>query len=282
MKNFIFLYLFVLLGLISCERQTAQQLKKEQPSLLSKDKKIFLDSININITTHEFRYQLDSAAISLKDLVYYCQQSKNIAHTIGLVQLVCAGMENNLEEQNHEYWAGILYDLRRFYENIAILKSEKQKIFMDIGSGNGEKLFTALCLGFERAIGIEYSDSLVNIANRNLHLFTLENKIQNIHADAFQVAPQLYQQADFIYLYSPIKDNMQMAKLAQKILQEMKNGALLMEVRFVYGEELEKLTQWQFPPFGGTLVIKKQDDEFYFAEFDHHQTTWREVVKKTL
>lgn len=275
MKNLILKTFLILFLLVSCDEIE----KQSQVVLISQDKKVFLDRLDTNEQVKMLLYQLDSANISLKDIVNYCRSSNNPMQSIGLIQIACASMENNLEEQNYEYWAGILYDLKRFYENVTLLKNDKQKVFMDVGSGNGEKLFVALCLGFEQAIGIEYADSLVAIANRNLQLFTAENKAQNIHADAFEVKKEVYQEADFIYLYSPIKDNLTMARLTQKILNNMKDGAILLEVRFVYGEELAKLMNWQLPLSAGLFVIKKQDEKFYLAEYDHHQTRWKKIEK---
>ena len=274
MKTFLFHTLFISLLFFGC---TETKTETKQIVSLPKAKKLFLDKIDVNEQVKTIHYQLDSAKISLKDIVDYCQISKNANQNIGLIQVACASMENNLEEQNHDYWAGILYDLKRFYEHLSLLKSEQNQVFIDVGSGNGEKLFASLCLGFKRAIGIEYSDSLVAIANRNLHLFIVQKQVQNHHADAFQVAPTIYQEADFIYLYSPIKDNLAMAKLTQKILQEMKEGTILLEVRFVYGEELKTLMRWDLPTFAGTVVFKKQDTRFYFAEYDNHQTVWKQI-----
>jgi 16S rRNA G966 N2-methylase RsmD len=277
MKNHV-LMLSIFYFFLSCEQKPQQS--KQLINGLTVEKKLFLERININNEPQNIDFLLDSAKIDLIDLVLFCRQSKNEAHQIGLIQAVCAGMQNNLETRNEEYWAGILYDLTRFCENVQILKTDKQKVFMDVGAGNGEKLFTALCLGFEQAVGIEYSADLVPIATQNLNALVKSQQIQIIHQDAFQVLPQTYANADFIYLYSPIKDNQTMAKLTYQILQQMKNGTVLLEVRFVYGEELAQLSAWEIPNMAGLFAIKKQENEFYYADYDHHQTKWIKIRPK--
>ncbi len=44
----------------------------------------------------------------------------------------------------------------------------KGRVFVDLGSGKGKAVYLASLMGFERCIGVEYSDSLHQIAIRNL------------------------------------------------------------------------------------------------------------------
>lgn len=268
--------LLVVLG--GCEQKKEQS--KTEENLLSAEKGLFLEKLDVNAQVREVIYLLDSAKVELAEVVYFCRQSKNEAQNIGLVQAACAGMANNLETRNEDYWAGILYDLSRFYENVKLLKTDEHQVFMDVGAGNGEKLFAALCLGFDKAVGIEYSADLVPLATQNLQTLIQNQQIQIIHQDAFLISPQIYANVDFIYLYSPIKDNQTMAKLTYQILQQMKNGTVLLEVRFVYGEELARLAHWQLPNMAGLFAIKKQENNFYYAEYDHHHTKWIEIIQK--
>lgn len=242
---------------------------------ITPEKVLFLNQLDLLDTEQTIKRQLDSANITNQDLIGFCQLSLDIDRKTTLIQIARSHIPNNLQEENHEYWAGILYDLRRFIENVSLLKQPQDKIFMDVGSGNGEKLYVSLCLGFEKAIGIEYSKDLVQIAQESLQDFEQNNQIQTIHQDAFKVPKEVYEKADFIYLYSPIKDNTMMANLTFQIMQNMKDGAKLLEVRFVYRDELVRVSGLSIPHLAGLFALKKHNNKFYYAEYDHYQTKWK-------
>jgi len=91
--------------------------------------------------------------------------------------------------------------------NIRVLINETQKIahpdiFIDIGSGKGKACFYASKY-FCRVIGVEFSDALVEIAEKNKNNFRREN-IEFIVGDAGQ-----YDLPDFqslIFLFNPFDD----------------------------------------------------------------------------
>jgi len=53
----------------------------------------------------------------------------------------------------------------------------------------------------------------------------------------------------------------------------MKNGALLLEMRFVYNKELQKKTGLKFPD-AADIVMKKENDKFYYAQMQGKQKEW--------
>jgi precorrin-6B methylase 2 len=274
MPNSLFLFLLTCF-LMACD--ASHQPKGEQNSAFSPEKLQFLTQINLYQEGNSLKYQLDSAGISSRDIIHFCQVSFDIDKKTTLIQVIRSAVSNDLKEENHEYWAGILYDLRRFIENVSLLKTRENKVFMDVGSGNGEKLYAALCLGFQKAIGIEYSTDLMQISEESLKDFVQNKEIELIHGDALEVSKDVYAEADFIYLYSPIKDNQVMAQLTHHIMQSMKENAILLEVRFVYRDELAKISGLELPDMAGLFALKKQKGRFYYAEYDQHETKWRKL-----
>lgn len=270
--------LLIFLFISACSSATQEQSTQEMA--IPHEKIQLLNEIQLYQHEQILKSQLDSANISPEDIVHFCQVSFDIERKTALIHAIRSEIPNNLQEINQEYWAGILYDLKRFIENVSLLKQADNKVFMDVGSGNGEKLYAALCLGFEKAIGIEYSPDLVKIAKESLQNFEQSGQIQIILSDAFEVKPEIYAQADFIYLYSPIKDNDLMAKLTYQIMQSMKNGAKLLEVRFVYRNELANISKLEIPEMAGLFALKKENKKFYYAEYDPHQTKWVALPSK--
>jgi SAM-dependent methyltransferase len=268
------LVFLMLLFSFACSPYATLQEQSRQNLAITQEKIQFLNQIQLYQDSKNLKYQLDSANISAKDIVNFCQVSFDIERKTTLIHAVRSEIPNNLQEINQAYWGGILYDLSRFIENVNLLKQSQDKVFIDVGSGNGEKLYAALCLGFEKAIGIEYSPDLVQIAHESLQEFEQSGQVQTILSDAFEISPEIYAQADFIYLYSPIKDNELMAKLTYQIMQSMKNGAKLLEVRFVYQNELAKISNLYIPPMAGLFALKKENKQFYYAEYDQYQTKW--------
>jgi 16S rRNA G966 N2-methylase RsmD len=252
----------------------ALQEQSKQGTVMTHEKIQFLNQLQLYQQGKNLKNQLDSAEVSSQDIVNFCQVSFDIERKTALIHAIRSAIPNDLQEINQEYWGGILYDLQRFIENITLLKQADNKVFMDVGSGNGEKLYASLCLGFEKAIGIEYSPDLVKIAKESLQDFEQSGQIQTILGDALEIKPEIYAQADFIYLYSPIKDNELMAKLTYQIMQGMKNGARLLEVRFVYCNELAKISGLDIPQMAGLFALKKENKQFYYAEYDQYQTKW--------
>jgi precorrin-6B methylase 2 len=61
--------------------------------------------------------------------------------------------------------------------------------FVDYGSGKGRVLLLAARHGFRRVVGIEFAQSLVETAARNLREVGLEERVELLHLDAAQFDP---------------------------------------------------------------------------------------------
>lgn len=239
----------------------------------------FLAKIELKTPNEVLQRQMDSLKVSLMDIYKYCQSNSQMALKSKVITCIYGKVDNYLQEEKPEYEQGILYDLNKFNAVLLNFKEPQHKTFLDVGSGNGEKLYAALCWGFEKSVGLEYSKKLVQISQNALQEFMQNKKIDIIHADALKTSPEIYQNMDVIYLFSPIKDNKIMAQLTENILKNMKNGALLLEMRFAYHKELSKRLQLTLPATAD-IAIKKEGDKFYYTPAQDTAKNWTLLEKK--
>ena len=275
MRYFFFFILILFLGacgISSHSEKGSSELIKEQelppPYVLSDDKENFLDKVDLLHYPDEILIALEAEEISLKDIEAYCLKKDSTAREASLITAITSGFHNDLSEGNSDYWGGILYDMESYVSIINRLKSEKHKTFMDIGSGNGEKIYAAKCVGFEKGFGLEYAPELVNISKEFLQPYIANSTIKVQLGNALEIEGNYYGKADFLYMYSPIKSHETMAFLYERIMNNMKDGATLLEVRFVYAKEIRERTQLNFPEFSGVFAIEKVDGKFYYLRFD--------------
>lgn len=192
---------------------------------------------------------------------------------------MASGFENNVSEANSDYWGGILYDMENFISIVRRLKADKHTSFMDIGSGNGSKIYAALCMGFEEGYGLEYAPELVEISNQFLEPYVSDSIVRIQLGNALTVDSSYYAQADFLYMYSPIKSHETMAFLYERAMQNMKEGAIFLEVRFVYAKELRERTQLSIPDFPSVFAIQKNEGNYYYLRFDQEGTTEKVLLE---
>ncbi|MCU0447157.1 MAG: class I SAM-dependent methyltransferase [Microscillaceae bacterium] len=268
-------WFYLIFGLLChCRSDVSKQIPQ-----LTRAKADFLANVDMLLDLEVLQKKLDSAGISPDDIFAYCRQSQAQTRKVLLIKALYEGMQNYLQEENPNYWLAIMYNLDRFAENIFIFKEKKHQSFMDIGSGNGEKPYAALCLGFAKAYGLEYSDSLVKISRQSLQSLIKRQQMEIIHADALQTDPKLYQTIDFIYMYSPIKNHQKQAQLYHRVMQNMHEGAILLEMRMVYRQELETLSGYKIPELMD-LVVKKEKGKYYYARhFVGGRKEWYELKK---
>lgn len=67
-----------------------------------------------------------------------------------------------------------------------LVKNFEGKSILDIGCGRGELVFSAANLGAKRALGIDFSQDAINLANQNLVMKPIPG-IEYIHADVFEI-----------------------------------------------------------------------------------------------
>lgn len=185
---------------------------------------------------------------------------------------------NNQKAAKDEFWADIRYDIYDFMRLMQKLREPSSKTFLDIGCGSGQKLYATLCMGFEKVVGIEYSEESYGYAIDFLAPFIKNNLVEITKGDALKIDDEFYSKADFLYTYSPMKDDKLMAQLFQRVMKNMKNGAIFLEVRMVYVDELRELTGYKVPYERGFFAIKKIDGEFFFKN-PVYDDDWEKLPK---
>jgi len=228
----------------------------------AQDKSSFFKQANIFFDDSKLHTELEKLKISENEVVDFCKKSEDASLKTKFAAAVYSNKSYNKTPAKKEFWAAIRYNLGRFVETVMLIREPNQKVFMDIGSGNGEKLFTSLCIGFDKAYGLEYSQESFDESKENLKNFTKE--IEIVKGDALEIDSTFYQKADFLYMYSPIKDDQIAAKLFKRVIDNMKDGAILLEVRCVYISELRKLTKLNFPNLRSWIAVKKQNGKFFY------------------
>lgn len=265
--------------LISCDTrsqitQTANQIQKNKTDFFN-EAQIFFDD-------NKLRKEIEKIAISEKEIVDFCKKNNDLALKTKFAAAVYSNKSYNKKPANEKFWAAIRFNLGRFIETVMLVKEPAQKTFMDIGSGNGEKLFTALCIGFEKVYGLEYSQDSFEESKENLQNFSQE--IEIIKGDALAIEGGYFKKADFLYMYSPIKDNELAAKLFKRVLDNMKDGAILLEVRCVYIREVRKITGLNFPNLKSWIAVKKKDGKFFYKNvidnsYNYNNTNTKEWIE---
>lgn len=265
-----FLFFFWGQGIISC------QLKQQETSSKQKltPQQTFLQKGNWLEDDSLFQCQLDSLQVNAWQVYLHCQKEKDQQKKLRLISSISQAADNYINYQDSSYWGGILYRMKPFAELIERLKEPQHRSFIDIGSGNGEKLYAALCLGFEQTHGLEYDTTLVGLSQNHWRALIDRKKMHIQLGNALTIAPVYYHSFDFIYLYSPIRNHHQMARLFFTLMQQLKEGGVLLEVRMVYAEELRKVSGYAIPHMMGTFALKKQRGKLYYVQYSESTKDW--------
>lgn len=88
--------------------------------------------------------------------------------------------------------------------------------FFDYGSGKGKVLIGAVRNGFVKARGIEYTERLHRVAERNLKRLGLSDRAESIHGDATEFFPS--PQDRVLYFFNPFEGS-----VLDKTLQNIKS-----------------------------------------------------------
>jgi len=119
--------------------------------------------------------------------------------------------------------------------------------FIDVGCGTGEKVFLAHLLGFKKSIGIEYTKEYYEYSIKNIQIPDIEFK----NMDAFDYD---FSHEQVVYLYHPLKYKKPMLDLWGKIIDELPQGAVMIEAspnatcadECIGGNLSDYLKQWGF------------------------------------
>lgn len=248
----------------------------------SKNKNEFFSQAQVFFDEKKLRREIEKMGISEREVVSFCKENTDVALKTKFAAAIYSNKSYNKKPANEKFWAAIRFNLERFVETVMLVKEPSHKTFMDIGSGNGEKLFTALCIGFEKAYGLEYSDESFVQSKENLKNFSQEIEITK--GDALKIEGEYFKKADFLYMYSPIKDNELAAKLFKRVLDNMKDGAVFLEVRCVYIREVRKITGLNFPNLKSWIAVKKKDGKFFYKNvidnsYNYDNTNTKEWIE---
>lgn len=121
-------------------------------------------------------------------------------------------------------WAYVPLETDTFIEMLTFIqKREKEKFqwmkFLDVGCGLGSKVWLANRMGME-AHGIDFCKGYVEMAK---DIFDGECRITIKKKNALRFKE--YDQYDVIYMYQPIANAVDMAKLMKRVATKMKPGA---------------------------------------------------------
>ncbi len=159
--------------------------------------------------------------------------------------------------------------LTEFAQILYYYKEPHHKTFMDVGSGNGDKLLMAMCYGFSGAYGVEYEKKLHDSAEDALKEMTKKKLIEIQHGDATKLPVSYFQQADFLYMFCPlVLDKMRQAELMMGIVENMREGTLVYEAGFMYAKEFNYLFDMPVENgYRGFFAVKKEKGKYYFRIF---------------
>jgi SAM-dependent methyltransferase len=132
-------------------------------------------------------------------------------------------------DDHHDY---VSLDPETFAERLfACGGANRAGAFLDVGCGTGEKAFLAYALGgFDAADGLEYDPKTVAVAEYLLHGAATKQPypIRVFCQDALEFAR--YGAYDVVYMYGAMKSTALMRRLVARIANQMKVGAILMDV----------------------------------------------------
>ena len=276
MRTNIYFLVFVWLMVASCGRQAPiQQTEAEPEKKTHADwKKHFLEQASIFGDMSKLKKTIKEIQLTDREVMEFCRQNDDIALRAKMIGAIFSEKEYNDKPAKEGFWAAYRFNLAKFVENVSIIR-EGQETFMDIGSGNGEKLYGALCLGFKKAYGLEYSETSFKTSKQ--HLKNFQEEIEITQGDALAIDGSYFQKADFLYMYSPIKDDKMMASLFKRAMENMKEGATLLEVRCVYAEELNKQMPYNFPQLRSWLAIKKKDGKYFYKNLVENSYSYDKI-----
>ncbi|MCU0447087.1 MAG: class I SAM-dependent methyltransferase [Microscillaceae bacterium] len=269
-KKIVAPILFLGFFLMACEKPSKSEKVNED--------EVFFNALKTYASDTRLYKRLDAVGFNAQDVVSFCNEVSDLGIKAKFVKYVTTRAKNQLEEAKKGFWGSIRYNMDSFLGVVSMLKERQHKTFMDIGSGNGEKLYAALCLGFENVKGLEYSKESKELSEAFLKDFISNKKAEIIQGDALEIDGQYFAQADFAYMYSPMKDNEAMATLFKRVMDNMKEGAVFLEVRNVYYKQLREKIGYQVPQHKGWFAVKKEGGKFFYRTSLENEE-WNELEK---
>jgi SAM-dependent methyltransferase len=126
--------------------------------------------------------------------------------TRGIEHAYLANVQSENVGAARPYEATKQFDFDRLMALIHV--DRRRVVFVDAGSGKGRALFFAALAGFERIIGVEFSDELTQVARQNIEIFKKRTGCgASIEAHAADMTTFEFPDADILlYMYNPFGD----------------------------------------------------------------------------
>lgn len=132
----------------------------------------------------------------------------------------------------------IIYKAIEKYKN----KSIKNKIFIDLGSGDGSVVIYASIFDFKKVIGVELSTDRHDVAIKNKKKSKNKDKIILHNGDLLKYD---ISNVDIIYISSLAFSDKFLKKIENKIEKEVKKGTIIFSSKELINKKLKKI--YRFP-----------------------------------
>ncbi|MCU0446399.1 MAG: class I SAM-dependent methyltransferase [Microscillaceae bacterium] len=218
----------------------------------------------------KIKKELDTQKMGAYEVYQLCKQRNfEFSITTRFVRAIYAEPNREYDRKHKLEWYLSRLPLVEFAQMLYYFKEPQHRSFMDVGSGNGDKLYTALCMGFDKSYGVEYEQKLHETAEKALKPMSDKGLTEISQGDATKLPDAYFQKADFLYMYCPLVLNKpEQAKLLHRILKNMRDNTMLYEAGFLYAKEFKKLNPIEVEDgYRGFLAVKREKGKYYFRIF---------------
>lgn len=137
-------------------------------------------------------------------------------------------------EHNNNYSKSPRKVLKRIFEEIDFAKEHG---FLDLGCGKGYVMAEACKYPFKSVGGVEYTEQLCNICERNLEILGLKEQVELFHCDARDFND--YGNYDIFYFCNPFDETV-LSEVAKKIYESHKNSRCVIYYLNPHQEERQR------------------------------------------
>jgi len=190
--------------------------------------------------------------------------------TVEVIQLKDLDVDGESAKLGHWYQAVSEGIFNQMMSNLKADIGLDDKTFVDYGSGKGKVLFMAAEWGFKKAIGVEFSASLCEVAERNVAAYSLakggdsRSEFENICADAMEYTPP--EEPLVLFFFSPFKGKI-MKKVLDNIMETYATKPRPISIIF-YGENKDTLRMLNETGFSSREIYLKPD----WTCLEHYRT----------
>ena len=201
--------------------------------------------VNVARVSHSASEAIKRKIFDFEDYIFEKKYSLELSGIVENKNLVAKNKESlSHATAYHAVWSRNLREL--FIE--AKKTGYEFENFIDIGSGKGKACFYAYTKHhFTQIIGVEFSETLVEIANRNKVKINSES-ISFIHADATEF--KLPKQKNLIFMFNPFDSVVLEKFIFNNVEQFKKHNSVI-----AYANDIERLS---LTKFGFETIFRNQ------------------------